>query len=174
MVKPGKAEAVHEILLELQRSDVYFLVDHRGLSVAEATELRNRLRGVGATLRVVKNTLALRAAAEAGVEGVETLFAGPSAIAFCHADPVGPAKVLQAFIREKKKLAIKGGYLQKRVLGAGQVDTLATLPGREELIAKLVGGIAAPLYGLANVLTGPIRGLVAALDQVREQKAAAA
>jgi large subunit ribosomal protein L10 len=174
MAKTDKVKAVDEILVELRESEVYFLVDHRGLTVAEATELRNRLRAVGASLKVVKNTLAKRAALEAGVEGMDELFAGPSAIAFCHADPVGPAKVLQTFIREKKKVSIKGGYLQRRILQAAQVDSLATLPSREELVARVVSGIAAPLYGLAYVLSAPMRGLVVALDQIREQKAQAA
>jgi large subunit ribosomal protein L10 len=174
MVKPNKVKAVEEILTELKSSEIYFLMDHRGLTVAEATELRTRLRAVDATLMVVKNTLARRAAVEAGVEGMDELFSGPSAVAFCHGDPVGPAKVLQVFIREKKKFSVKGGYLQRRVLQAAQVDSLATLPSREELVAKVVGGIAAPLYGLAYVLSAPLRGLVMALDQIREQKAQAA
>ena len=174
MAKTNKVKAVDEILAELRDSDAYFLVDHRGLTVAEATDLRNRLRAVGASLRVVKNTLAKRAALEAGVEGMDELFAGPSAIAFCHADPVGPAKVLQSFMREKKRTGVKGGYLQRRILQAAQVDTLATLPSRDELVARVVGGIAAPLYGFAYVLSAPMRGLVAALDQIREKKAQAA
>ena len=114
--------------------------------MTEATELRSRLRNVDASLTVVKNTLAKRAAVEAGVEGLDVLLEGPTAIAFCRGDLVAPAKVLQGFIREKKKLVIKGGYLQSRVLQAAQVEQLATLPSREELIAKVVGGIAAPLY----------------------------
>ena len=174
MAKTNKAKVVDEILRELRDSDVYFLVDHRGLTVAEATELRNRLRAAGASLKVVKNTLAKRAALEAGLEGMDELFVGPSAIAFCHADPVGPAKVLQAFIREKKKVSVKGGYLQRRILQPAQVDSLATLPSREELVARVVSGIAAPLYGLAYVLSAPLRGLVVALDQIREQKTQAA
>ena len=141
--------------------------------MTEATELRSRLRNVDASLTVVKNTLAKRAAAEAGVEGLDVLLEGPTAIAFCRGDPVGPAKVMQGFIREKKKPVIRGGNLQRPVLRPPRWR-LATLPSREELIAKLVGGIAAPLYGLANVLTGPIRGLVVTLDQIREQKAKAA
>jgi len=174
MTNPSKVQAVQQITEDFRSTDAYFLVDHRGLTVAEATELRNRLRQAGVSLKVVKNTLAKRAAAEAGVEGIDPLLEGPTAIAFVQADPVASAKVLQAFIREKKKLVIKGGYLQRRVLAAPQVDELAALPAREQLIAQVVGGIAAPLYGLANVLTGPIRGLAVALDQIRQQKAEAA
>jgi len=174
MAKPEKVQAVAQIAAEFRESDTCFLVDFRGLSVGEATELRARLRGSGASLMVVKNTLAKRAAAEAGVEGLDDLLQGPTAIAFSREDPVAPAKVLQAFIREKKKLELKGGYLQRKVILAKQVDELASMPSREVLVAKVVGGMAAPLYGLATVLTGPIRGLAAALDQIRAQKEAAA
>lgn len=174
MPRPNKVAIVERVASDMKATDAYYLVDFRGITVAEATELRGRLRKVGATLTVVKNTLAKRAAAEAGAAGLDTLFEGPTAIAFCRDDVVAPAKVLQGFIREKKKLVIKGGYLQDQVLQGAQVEQLAGLPSREELIAKVVGGIAAPLYGLANVLTGPIRGFVVALDQIREQKAKAA
>lgn len=174
MLKSDKVQAVQEITEDFRSTDAFIMVDHRGLSVSEVTELRTRLRGVGASLKVVKNTLAKIAASEAGVDGVEALLEGPTAITICREDPVTPAKVLQGFIREKRKLAIKGGYLQTRVLGAAEVDALATLPSREELIAKVVGGIASPLYGLANVLTGPMRGLVVALDQIRDKKEQAA
>ena len=173
MAKQEKVEAVEEITAKLKSSEAYYLVDFRGLSVGEATDLRRRLRASGAELSVVKNTLAKRAAAAAGVEGLDSLFEGPTAIAYCGDDLVGPATALLGFAKEKKKLALKGGYLQSKVLNQAEVEQVAVLPSREELIAKLVGGIAAPLYGLANVLTGPIRGLVVALDQVREQKAAA-
>jgi len=174
MPRPNKVAIVEEITADMKATEAYYLVDFRGITVTEVTDLRSRLRAVEANLTVVKNTLAKRAAAEAGVEGLDDLLRGPTAIAFCRGDLVAPAKVLQGFIREKKKLSIKGGYLQSRVLQPAQVEQLATLPSREELIAKLVGGIAAPLYGLANVLTGPMRGFVVVLDQIREQKAQAA
>jgi large subunit ribosomal protein L10 len=135
------------------------------------TELRRRLREAGAQLKVVKNTLAKIAATEAGVDGIGPLLEGPTAITICREDPITPAKVIQTYIRETRKLAVKGGYLQQRVLVAAEVEALATMPSREELIAKVVGGIAGPLYGLANVLNGPLRGLAVALDQIREKKA---
>lgn len=174
MRKPEKAAAVEALVEQMRATEAYIMVDFRGLSVAESRELRSRLRAAGAQLKVVKNTLAKRAAAEAGLEGFDSLLQGPTAIAFCRDDPAALAKVIQGFIREKKKLVMKGGFLQHRVLDGPQVEQLATLPGREELVARVVGGMAAPLYGLAIVLNGPIRGLVVALDRVREQKAEAA
>lgn len=174
MPKQNKIDAVAEITADLKGADVYYFVDYRGLTFAESTELRKRLRKVDADLKVVKNTLGKIAAANAGVEGLDELLAGPTAIAYVHGDPAKVAKTIQDFIKEKKKAAIRGGKLQRSVLSASQVEALASLPSREQLIAQLVGAIASPLQGLANVLNGPIRSLVMVLAQVEEQKASAA
>jgi large subunit ribosomal protein L10 len=174
MPRPDKVEAVTEITADLKATDVYYFVDYRGLTFSEATELRARLAKVDASLKVVKNTLAKIAAADAGVEGLDELLQGPTAIAYCHGDPVRVAKTIQDFIKEKKKAAVRGGKLQRSMLTAPEVEKLAALPSREQLIAQLVGTIAAPLTGLVGVLNGPIRGLVMVLGQVQEQKANAA
>lgn len=174
MPKPRKIEAVAEITADLQATDIYYFVDYRGLTFAEATDLRARLAKVDASLKVVKNTLAKRAAADSGIEGLEELLKGPTAIAYVHGDPVRAAKTIQDFIKEKKKAAIRGGKVQRSVLGPSDIEVLATLPTREQLIAQLVGAIASPLAGLANVMAGPIRGLVVVLNQIQEQKASAA
>lgn len=174
MPRPDKIEAVKDIAADLKATDVYFFVDYRGLTFSEATELRARLTKADATLKVVKNTLAKIAATDAGVEGLTELLQGPTAIAYCHGDPVRVAKVIQDFIKEKKKAAIRGGKLQSSLLGSSEVERLATLPSREQLIAQVVGLIASPLTGLVNVLNGPIRNLVVVLGQVQEKQAAAA
>jgi large subunit ribosomal protein L10 len=174
MPKPRKIEAVAEITADLQATDIYYFFDYRGLTFAETTDLRARLAKVDASLKVVKNTLAKRAAADSGIEGLEELLKGPTAIAYVHGDPVRVAKTIQDFIKEKKKAAIRGGKVQRSVLGPSDIETLATLPTREQLIAQLVGAIASPLAGLANVMAGPIRGLVVVLSQIQEQKASAA
>lgn len=174
MPRPEKIEAVREIAEDLKNSKVYYFLDYRGLTFAEATELRSRLAKADASLKVVKNTLAKIAAADAGVEGLTELLQGPTAIAYCHGDPVRVAKTLQDFIREKKKASIRGGKLERSILNSAEVETLSMMPSRDQLIAQVVGAIAAPLSGLVNVLNGPIRGLVIALSQVQEQKANAA
>lgn len=174
MPKPGKVAAVKEIGEDLKSCDVYYFVDYRGLTFAEATELRARLAKVDASLKVVKNTLAKIAARDAGVEGLEELLKGPTAIAYCHGDPVRVAKTIQDFIKEKKKAAVRGGKLQRSLLSATDVESLASLPSREVLIARMVGAIASPIQGLVNVLNGPIRGLVIVVAQVRDQKENAA
>jgi large subunit ribosomal protein L10 len=174
MPKQKKVDAVAEITADLKAAEIYYFVDYRGLTFAETTELRRRLRLVGADLRVVKNTLGKIAAANAGVEGLDELLAGPSAIAYVHGDPSKAAKTIQDFIKENMKAAIRGGKLQRSVLTAAQVEALAALPSREVLIAQVVGAIASPLQGLANVLNGPIRGLVVVLAQVRDKQESAA
>jgi len=174
MPKPKKVQAVQEIAADLRATDIYYFVDYRGLTFAEASELRARLRAVDASFKVVKNTLAKIAAREAGVDGLDSLLEGPTAIVYCHGDPVRAAKVVQDFIREKKKAVIRGGKLQRSLLKTSDVEALATMPSREQLIAQLVGTIAAPLTGLVRVLSGPIRGLVVVLGQVEEKKASAA
>jgi large subunit ribosomal protein L10 len=170
MPKPEKVEAVKEIAEALKTTDVYYFVDYRGLTVAEAKELRTRLRGVDARLMVVKNTLAKIAAVEAGVEGLDELLAGPTAIAYGTGDPVRTAKILQDFIREKKKAAVRGAKLQHSVLQARDVERLATMPSREQLLAQVVGALASPLYGLANVMNAPLRSLATVMGQVQELK----
>jgi large subunit ribosomal protein L10 len=174
MPRPDKIAAVKEITADLKATDVYYFLDYRGLTFAEATELRARLAKNDASLKVVKNTLAKIAAADAGVEGLTELLQGPTAIAYCHGDPVKAAKVIQDFIKEKKKAVLRGGKLERSLLSATDLERLATLPSREQLIAQLVGAIASPLSGLVNVLNGPIRGLVVTLAQVQEKKASAA
>src|SRR5665647_1570065 len=152
MPRPDKIEAVKEITADLKATDVYYFLDYRGLTFAEASELRARLAKNDASLKVVKNTLAKIAAADAGVEGLSELLQGPTAIAYCHGDPVRVAKTIQDFIKEKKKAAIRGGKLQRSMLTPSDVETLAALPSREQLIARVVGAIASPLTGLGNVL----------------------
>ncbi len=174
MPKQNKIDAVAGIAADLKGADVYYFVDYRGLTFAEATELRKRLRKVDTDLKVVKNTLGKIAAADAGVEGLSELLQGPTAIAYVHGDPVKAAKTIQDFIKEKKKAAIRGGKLQRSLLTTAEIEALAALPSREQLIAQMVGAIASPLYGLANVLAGPIRGLVVVLAQIEQEKASAA
>ena len=173
MLRADKIEAVKAIAADLKATDVYYFVDYRGLNYEESEELRIRLAKADANLKVVKNTLARIAAAEAGVEGLEELIQGPTAIVYCHGDPANVAKVIQDFIREHKKAAIRGGRLERASLGAAEVETLATLPSREQLLGQLVGTLASPLRGLATVLNGPIRGLVVVLAQAQDKADAA-
>lgn len=171
MGRAEKVKAVEGIAADLESTDVYYLVDYRGISVGEAVDLRNRLREEGAAFKVIKNTLAKRAVEKAGLEELQDFLEGPTAIAYCHDDPVAPAKVIRDFAKETSKLSVKGGYLRDHVVSAEEIGELAALPSRDELVAKVVGGISAPLYGFANVMAGPLRGLATVLGQIQEQQA---
>jgi len=166
-----KAQVVAEIKEKLQNSSGVVLADYRGLTVAQVTKLRKDLREAGVEYRVLKNTLVRRAAHEVGVEGLDPYLEGPTAVAFS-ADPVAPAKVLMEFAKANKTFTIKAGVVEGKVVTSDGVKALAELPSREVLLAKVLGGMQAPLYGLVNVLQGPIRKLGYALEEVRKLKAA--
>lgn len=171
--RPEKVAEVQDLEQRLRTSAVVILTDYRGLTVSEIGTLRARLREASLEYRVAKNTLLNRAAEQAGVSGLEPYLVGPTAVVFGHDDPGAPARILQEFIRQYRKLGIKGGVVEGQTLGPDGVQTLATLPTKLELVAKLLGTMQAPLRGLVTVLTGPQRGLVTVLDAVRKQREAA-
>jgi large subunit ribosomal protein L10 len=157
MRKEEKKEVVRELAQKLSGCDIAITTDYRGLSVAEMTELRRRLRQEGIEYRVIKNTLARFAAEQAGKEGLTSIIEGPTAIAFCHGDVAAPAKALVDYIRSSKsELKIRGGLLDRRVLSAAEVTTLAHLPPKEELVAKLLSGMQGTLFALVSVLSANI------------------
>lgn len=174
MAKPEKVAAVAQIRADMEASQAVFVTDYRGMTVAQMTELRRKLREVGAEYRVVKKTLTRRAAAEVNAEALEPLLVGPTAVAFAKEDPVGAAKALNEFAKETKILEIRGGWLEGQLMTVDDVQALADLPPREVLLAQVVGGMQAPIAGFVSVLQGTIRNLVYALNAVREQKEKAA
>jgi large subunit ribosomal protein L10 len=163
-------QKVEELKGKLDSAVTVVLTDYRGLNVAEITELRNQLRKAQIEYKVSKNTLTLIAAKDLGLGDLEQFLAGPTAIAFSYKDPVAPAKILSDFTKKSKKLEIKGGVVEGKIINNDGVQALADLPPREELIAKVVGGIKSPLYGLVGVLSGPIRGLVYTLQAIKDKK----
>lgn len=168
--KAEKESIVLEIKEKLETSKVAVLTDYRGLNVAEATKLRRRLREAGCEFKIAKNTLTNLAASRVGLEGLEPFLEGQVAIAF-GADPVMPAKILSEFIREIKKMEIKAGVLDGKVIDAKGVKALADLPPREVLLAMVLGGMQTPLYGFASVLQGTLRSFVYTLEAVRKMRA---
>ena len=172
MNREEKARVI-ETLAEKLRSGSVVLVDYQGMDVARSTQLRARSREAGVDFVVAKNTLAKRAADEAGVEGIEEYLVGPTALAFSE-DPVASAKLMAEFADGVETFELKGGLLEGgRVLDESGVVALSKLPGREVLIAQVVGGISSPLTGLVTVLNNTIQGLVVALGQIAEQKQSA-
>ena len=157
----------------LSKAENLFFTNYAGLTVTEISKLRNELRKDGSSYSVVKNTLFSIAAGDELAKLVEQFLAGPTGIVFAGSDPVAPAKALKHFSDETKPLEIKAAYIDGKVVDAAQVNALASLPPKIELIAKLVGSLASPLRGLVTVLSGNQSGLVRVLNAVREQKEAA-
>jgi len=149
--------------------------DYRGLKMSELNELRRRLRGVGATFHVTKNTLAVKAMERLGESAPEEFLTGPTGVAFLGDEISGGIKVLADYARETKILALKGGLVSGQRVSAEQLEPLANLPPREVLLARLVGQMQSPLSRLVGVLNGPMRNLVYVLQARKEQleKAAA-
>lgn len=168
--KSEKESVVLEIKEKFESSQSAVLADYRGLNVAESTRLRRKLRDAGCEFKIAKNTLASLAATQVGLEELKPFLEGQVAIAF-GTDPVAPAKILSEFIREIKKMEIKAGVLEGKVIDARGVKELADLPSREVLLAKVLGGMQTPLYGFAGVLQGTLRSLVYTLEAVRKVRA---
>ena len=169
MNREEKARVIEE-LAEKLRDNSAVLVDYQGINVAQSTQLRARSREAGVEFLVAKNTLAQRAAEAAGAEGISGFLVGPTALAVSE-DPVAGAKLMTEFSDEVESFEVKGGLLDGgRVMGAEEVVALSRLPGREQLLAQLLGAIQAPLAGLVTVLNAPLRNLAVVLSQVAEQK----
>jgi large subunit ribosomal protein L10 len=171
MKRDDKARVIAE-LAEKLRGGTAVLVDYQGINVAQSTDLRARSREAGVEFIVAKNTLARRAAGEAGVEGLDEYLTGPTALAFSE-DPVASAKLMAEFAGQVESFALKGGLLEgERVLDEADVIALSKLPGKEQLLAQLLGAIQYPVAGLMNVLNAPLRNLAVVMNQVAEQKSA--
>jgi large subunit ribosomal protein L10 len=136
-----KKAVVAEIKEKLAAAKSVVLIDYRGLTVAEVTELRNQCRKAGVEYAVLKNTMVSLAAKEVGIEGLDAFLKGPTAVAFGMEDAVAPAKVLTEFIKKTKKTEVKCGLLEGQILDAAGVEALAAIPSREVLIAKIMGSM---------------------------------
>ena len=167
--KIAQVESIRELL---ESCSAVVSTDYTGLSVQSMTELRRSLRGNGVGFRVVKNTLTHLAADAAGKSGMKEIVEGPTGIAFSFDDPVAPAKAIREFVRSSRSpLTIRGGLLGEQVLTATEVDRLADVPSKEELIARLMGQLLAPITGLAYVLDAPVASLARVLQGKIEESA---
>lgn len=166
-----KTSVVEGVKEKMQAAQSMVLIDYRGLTVAEVTDLRNRCRKEGVEYAVIKNTMIRKAAEELGIEGLEPMLHGPTAVAFGMTDAVAPAKILVNFIKDAKKTEIKCGVMEGKVLDVKGVEALAELPPKEVLIAKMMGSLNAPITNFVGVLSATLRSLVYAIEAVRKQKA---
>ena len=168
----AKEAAVSGVQEKFAAAQSLVFVDYRGLTVAEDTTLRNTLRAAGVEYKVIKNTVIKRAVCNLGLMGVDPMLAGPTAVAFSAKDPAIPAKLLTEFIRTIKKTAIKGGVLGGKAINEEAVKSLADMPSKEQMVAKLLGTMNAPVTGLVVALSGIMGNFVRVLDAIREKKSA--
>lgn len=167
-----KKKIIEKLTKELSASKSVVMADYQGLSVHETEDLRRQLHEQGAVLRVVKNKLAAIALENSDLDA--SLDAtGQTAYAIGLEDEVAPAKVLYDFAKKHEALELKSGLLGSKELSLEEVQSLAQLPSKEEMIAKTVGTIKAPITGFVNVLGGNLRGFVSVLGQIRDAKSEA-
>ena len=171
MAKADKATAVADIAEQFKEATATVVTEYRGLTVANLAELRRSL-GETATYTVAKNTLVKRAASEAGVEGLDDLFAGPTAIAFIKGEPVDAAKAIKTFAKDNKALVIKGGYMDGQALSVAEVERIADLESREVLLAKLAGAMKAKQSKAAALFAAPASQVARLAAALQEKKAA--
>ena len=154
-----KKQAVEEIKDKFNRAVSAVFIDYRGLTVAEVTELRNKYRQAGVDYKVLKNTLIGRAIEDKGIEEIAPFLNGPTAVAFSYDDEIAPAKITNDFIKETEKMEIKCGIFNNKFTPKEEVIVLASLPSKDELLAKTVG-----------FLNSPILNLVYTLNAIKDQK----
>jgi large subunit ribosomal protein L10 len=171
MPNEEKRQAVAELTELLRNSSALAVADYRGLKVSEMQAVRRSLRASGVQLHIAKNRLLKIAADQAGLEELKPMLEGPTAVATVSGEDVALAKALQdAFRPYNKVVSLRGGLLGKRPIDGAGLARMASLPSREVLLGRLAGGMAAPMTGMAGVLSGPIRNLIGVLNAVAEQK----
>ena len=171
MAKADKATAVADIAEQFKEATATLVTEYRGLTVANLKDLRRSL-GDSATYTVAKNTLVKRAAAEAGIEGLDELFVGPTAIAFVTGEAVDAAKAIKKFAKDNKALIVKGGYMDGRPLTVTEIDKIADLESREVLLAKLAGAMKAKTSQAAALFQAPAAQVARLAAALQEKKAA--
>ena len=172
MNREQKAAVIDEIAEQITASQAVFAVDYRGITVEQAAELRTKLRDADASLRVVKNTLTIRAADKAGADGLRPVLEGPTALTFVRGDAATAAKAVADYVRATGLLPFKGGLMDGQALAPEQMTAIARLPSRDVLNAQFVNIVASPLTGLVTSLSNLISGLARQLSQVAEKKEA--
>lgn len=172
LTKDRKEEIIKDLQEKAQNSKAIVFADYSGLTVKELAELRGEMRQQGIEFKVARKTLMNLAFAKAGTEGVQaTELEGQVGIAFAKDDEVSAAKILDKFSKKSKKMQLLGGVLENKFINMEQVLALAKLPSKEELLAKMVGSLSAPMRGLLNVFSGNARSLVYVLRAISEKKA---
>ncbi len=171
MARKDKEVFVNELTDRLRTNNNFILTDYKGLNVEEMTDLRNKMHKVGCEFKVVKNTLARLAMKNLNLEKLIEYLQGPTAIAVEKSDIIAATKTLVDFSRQHENLKIKGGFLEGHVILPQELESLAKLPSKEVLLAKLCLSLQAPIIRFSGVLQGLVRNLVFLLDAISKKKA---
>jgi large subunit ribosomal protein L10 len=172
LTKQQKIELVKDLTEKIKVAKTAIFVDFKGLKVKDSTDLKKALRAEGVDYVVVRKTLLDIALKNAGIEEISTkTMDGQVALSLSNTDEVSGAKIIDTFAKTNENIKMLGGVLGKQVMTAAEVKALAKIPSKEELLAKLVGTLNAPVSGFVNVLAGNLRGLVQVLNAIKEQKA---
>jgi ribosomal protein L10 len=170
MKKEEKEGMVLELREKFSRAKVAVLAEFSGMGVEEVREVKNLLRGVKGEFKVVKNTMAIRAAVGTTLEGISRHFKGPTAVALGYEDPIAPAKALKTIADKQKKLKIKAGVIENQVIDLAGLKQIAQLPSRPVLLGQLIGRFKSPLYGLAGSLNGVLSKFARTLHALHEKR----
>src|SRR5688572_6462488 len=165
-----KAEAISAFSEGIGSATNAFVLDFKGITVPQVTELRKQVRETGSEYVVIKNTLALIAVKDSPLQKITDTFSGMTAIAYNKTDAVALAKVLTKFAKDVPTVQFKGALLGGQIVAASEIQTIANLPSREELVSKLLFMLQSPIRGLATVLAANIRNLAVVIDQIAKQK----
>ena len=167
-----KQEYVEQLAEKLGSSVAGVVVSYKGITVADDTMLRRKMREAGVEYSVVKNTMLSRAAGKVGLNELDSVLEGSTALALSAGDHVAAAKILCEFAEKNKNFTVKAGFVEGKVIDAAQVEELAKMPPKEVLVAKVLGGLNAPISGFVGVLNANLRGLVVALNAIAEKQSA--
>jgi len=166
-----KKALVAELAEKMKKAAAGVLVDYKGINVVDDTKLRADMRKADVDYTVYKNTMIRLAAREAGLEGLDPFLSGTTALAMSETDVTAPAKVVVDYAKKiQGKYEVKAGFIEGRVVSAKEIEAIAALPPKEVLIAQVLGGLNAPITGFVNVLNANLRGLVVALNAIREKR----
>ena len=173
MDKNQKVESVAQIKSLIENSNGIYLVDYSGVNVEDISQLRRGFLKEEVSYKVFKNTLLKKAFQEiGGFEEFDSLLVGMTGVAFCGENFTAPAKIIKKYFKDKGKFSSKGSYIESQFYNAEQLDVLASMPTKEEIMASIVGSIAAPASGIVGAINAVMRDLVGVVDAISKKQAA--